>query len=46
MEETAKLVLAGMDPVEFLTTEDHALRLVLQATAQRVFEIRAEESKS
>jgi hypothetical protein len=40
------IALAGIDPVTFLTTEDSALMLAMQATATRVHEIRAEANKS
>jgi hypothetical protein len=35
-----------MDPVRYLETDDPVLRLAMQATAARVFQIRAEANKN
>lgn len=45
-EEAAKITLAGMDPIRYLETDDPVLRLAMQATAARVFQIRAEANKN
>jgi hypothetical protein len=45
IEEAAKIALAGMDPIKFLRTDDDVERIALQAIAQRIFEIRAEEAR-
>jgi hypothetical protein len=34
-----------MDPIKFLRTDDDVERIALQAIAQRIFEIRAEEAR-
>jgi hypothetical protein len=39
------IALAGIDPIVFLTTEDSALILAIQATAARVHDLRAEANK-